>query len=172
MNVSGGATPEKPLVVIDGGNRTCVALLIDLRYHIAGLRPGTVVHLVATDPAAPIDLPTWCYPTGHTYLGPGEGPAGRPTYALRVSARDRRTGPGSPGVWPHSGLRHHRADVNAARYRSRCPVLVLYLLLARCSRWAGADDPGRGGRGLRYDDDQPPRIPDQAGPDGAGQPVT
>jgi hypothetical protein len=35
--------------MIDGGNRTCVALLIDLRDHIAGLAPGTVVHLVATD---------------------------------------------------------------------------------------------------------------------------
>lgn len=96
MNVSGGATPEKPLVVIDGGNRTCVALLMDLRYHVAGLRPGTVVHLVATDPAASIDLPAWCFLTGHTYLGPVEGPAGRPAYALRVSACRRRTEPGSP----------------------------------------------------------------------------
>jgi len=33
--------------MIDGGNRTCAALLIDLRYHIAGLRPGTVIRLVA-----------------------------------------------------------------------------------------------------------------------------
>ena len=96
MNVSGGATPDKPPVMIDGGNRTCVALLIDLRYHIAGLRPGTVIHLVATDPAAPIDPPAWCYLTGHTYLGPVEGPAGRPAYALRVSACRRRTEPGSP----------------------------------------------------------------------------
>lgn len=108
--------------MIDGGNRTSIALLIDLRYHIAGLRPGTVVHLVATDPAAPIDLPAWCYLTGHTYLGPWKDQPGDPP--------------------------------------------------TRCASALATAGPGRGGRGLRYDDNQPPRIPDQANTDGAGQPVT
>lgn len=31
---------------------------------------GSVVHVIATDPAAPLDLPAWCPVTGHTYLGP------------------------------------------------------------------------------------------------------
>ncbi|MFD0686269.1 sulfurtransferase TusA family protein [Actinomadura fibrosa] len=81
-------------VVIDGGDRSCVRLLLELRGRIADLPAGTVVHLIATDPAAPIDLPAWCHLTGHDYLGPVEG--GRPTYALRVAETPRATDPASP----------------------------------------------------------------------------
>lgn len=85
---------EEP-VFIDGGDKRCVLLLLDLRRHILDLAPGTVVHLAASDPAAPIDLPAWCHLTGHTYLGPV---AGRPTatYALRVEASARATSASSP----------------------------------------------------------------------------
>ena len=86
-----GADP----VVIDGGYRSCVRLLLELRGRLAGLAPGTVVHLMATDAAAPIDLPAWCHLTGHAYLGPVEQ-APTPTYALRVSADPRPTSPESP----------------------------------------------------------------------------
>jgi tRNA 2-thiouridine synthesizing protein A len=82
-------------VVIDGGDRSCVRLLLELRGHLAELAPGTVVHLMAADPAAPIDLPAWCHLTGHAYLGPVER-AASPTYALRVSADARPTSPESP----------------------------------------------------------------------------
>ncbi len=34
-----------------------------------GLPPVTVVHVLANDPAAPLDLPAWCHLTGHDYLG-------------------------------------------------------------------------------------------------------
>ncbi|MFI0369143.1 sulfurtransferase TusA family protein [Actinomadura sp. 1N219] len=82
-------------VVIDGGDRSCVRLLLELRGHIAGLAPGTVIHLIAIDPAAPIDLPAWCHLTGHAYLGPLDA-AERPTYALQVAADPRPTSPESP----------------------------------------------------------------------------
>lgn len=82
-------------MVIDGGDRSCVRLLLELRGHLTGLAPGTVVHLTATDPAAPIDLPAWCHLTGHTYLGPVEG-APTTTYALQVTADPRLTSPESP----------------------------------------------------------------------------
>ncbi|MER7547359.1 sulfurtransferase TusA family protein [Actinomadura sp.] len=82
-------------VVIDGGDRSCVRLLLELRGRLAGLAPGTVVHLIALDPAAPIDLPAWCHLTGHAYLGPVER-APAPTYALRVAADPRPTSPESP----------------------------------------------------------------------------
>ncbi len=61
-----------------------MVLLIELRRLIATLPPGAVVHLIATDPAAPLDLPAWCHLTGHTYLGPVPGE--RPTYAVEVAA--------------------------------------------------------------------------------------
>ncbi|MDL4817591.1 sulfurtransferase TusA family protein [Actinomadura opuntiae] len=85
-------------VVIDGGDRSCVRLLLELRGRLADLEPGTVVHLIASDPAAPIDLPAWCHLTGHAYLGPvpSASPAGAPTYGLRVAERPRATEPGSP----------------------------------------------------------------------------
>ncbi|WP_229830033.1 sulfurtransferase TusA family protein [Actinoplanes ianthinogenes] len=76
-------------VVLDGGDRRCVVLLIELRKLIATLPPGALVHLIATDPAAPLDLPAWCHLTGHGYLGPV--PGDRPTYAVEVAADAKPT---------------------------------------------------------------------------------
>ena len=85
--------PDAPPLVIDGGDRTCAALLIELRGHIMRLAPGSVIHLIASDPAAPIDLAAWCHLTGHAYLGAIT--AARPTYALRI-ASPVTTNPASP----------------------------------------------------------------------------
>ncbi|MFJ3274059.1 sulfurtransferase TusA family protein [Streptomyces sp. NPDC086776] len=54
---------------VDGTGLLCVTLLLRLRAAIDGAGPGTVVHVIATDPAAPLDLPAWCHMTGHDYLG-------------------------------------------------------------------------------------------------------
>ncbi|HZB33945.1 MAG TPA: sulfurtransferase TusA family protein [Streptosporangiaceae bacterium] len=84
-------------VVIDGGDRACVRLLLELRDRLTALPTGTVVHLLATDPAAPLDLAAWCHLTGHVYLG--ALPADRyprPGYALRVAATPRRTDAANP----------------------------------------------------------------------------
>lgn len=86
--------PEEP-IVIDGGDKSCVRLLLELRAHLAGMAPGTLVHLLASDPAAPIDLPAWCHLTGHHYLGPLPD-APTPAYALRVAADARPTRADSP----------------------------------------------------------------------------
>lgn len=86
-------------LTVDGTGLLCVTLLLKLRAAIDGARPGTVVHVVATDPAAPLDLPAWCHMTGHHYLGPV--PGDRPVYALRLTADARPTRSGAP--W-------HRAD--------------------------------------------------------------
>lgn len=82
-------------VVLDGGERRCVQLLIELRGLVDGLAAGAVVHLIATDPAAPLDLPAWCHLTGHTYRGlVSRNP--RPTYAVIVGERARPSAPHSP----------------------------------------------------------------------------
>jgi tRNA 2-thiouridine synthesizing protein A len=95
-----GQPPGQRPVIIDGGDRSCVRLLLELRARITALPPGTLIHLIATDPAAPIDLPAWCHLTGHTYLGPL--PAGAmPAYALRTTASPTPTDSRSP--WrPHT----------------------------------------------------------------------
>jgi tRNA 2-thiouridine synthesizing protein A len=82
-------------VRLDGGDRRCVLLLIELRRLTLQVPPGTVIHLIAIDPAAPLDLPAWCHLTGHTYLGPAPG-ADRPTYAVQVTATVAVTDPDRP----------------------------------------------------------------------------
>ncbi|MFB7915554.1 sulfurtransferase TusA family protein [Streptomyces sp. NPDC056061] len=88
------ATPV-PDISVDGTGLLCVTLLLRLRERIDGAAPGTVVHVIATDPAAPLDLPAWCHMTGHTYLGPVPG-TGRPVYALRLTADALPTRPDAP----------------------------------------------------------------------------
>lgn len=79
-------------VVVDGGDRRCVVLLLELRRVVQQLPDGAVVHLIATDPAAPVDLPAWCHLTGHAYLGQlRRASEARPVYAIRVCASARST---------------------------------------------------------------------------------
>ncbi|WP_314612873.1 sulfurtransferase TusA family protein [Streptomyces stackebrandtii] len=85
-----------PDLVVDGTGLLCVTLLLRLRKEIEGAAPDTVVHVVATDPAAPLDLPAWCHMTGHDYLGPVPDPADRPVYALRLGADALATRPDAP----------------------------------------------------------------------------
>jgi tRNA 2-thiouridine synthesizing protein A len=90
-------------ITVDGTGLLCVTLLLRLRKQIDGAKPGTVVHVIATDPAAPLDLPAWCHMTGHHYLGPVADDADRPVYALRLVAdavptrRDAPWAPADPG---------------------------------------------------------------------------
>jgi tRNA 2-thiouridine synthesizing protein A len=90
-------------VVIDGGDRSCASLLLELRDHLADLPVGTLVHLIASDPAAPLDLAAWCHLTGHTYLGPVPPPYGdAPAYAIRAAPMPHATDPNSPWRRPQT----------------------------------------------------------------------
>ncbi|MCB9882780.1 MAG: sulfurtransferase TusA family protein [Planctomycetes bacterium] len=53
---------------IDAGDLGCGDLVLRLRNELKTLAPGAVVHVRATDPAAPIDLPAWCGLVGHTLI--------------------------------------------------------------------------------------------------------
>ncbi|MEI5519856.1 sulfurtransferase TusA family protein [Streptomyces brasiliscabiei] len=108
-----------PDITVDGTGLFCVALLLRLCKEIAGTEPGTVVQVIATDPAAPLDLPAWCHMTGHHYLGHVADPAlagpvagDRQTYALRLTADTRTTRPDAP--W-------HMAEAPAHAPDSACP---------------------------------------------------
>lgn len=84
-----------PDLVVDGGDLLCVQLLMVLRRTIDGAPAGTVVHVIASDPAAPLDLPAWCHMTGHDYLGPVHG-ADRAVYALRLATASLASRPDAP----------------------------------------------------------------------------
>lgn len=49
----------------DAGAIGCGELVVALRERMRALAPGRVLHLTATDPGAPEDLPAWCRMTGH-----------------------------------------------------------------------------------------------------------
>jgi tRNA 2-thiouridine synthesizing protein A len=76
--------------LVDGGNKACGELLMELVAPMRALPAGEVVRLVATDPAAPLDVPAWCHLTRHGFLGAGTEPDGRPHYDLQVSADPQR----------------------------------------------------------------------------------
>lgn len=86
------AEPE----LVDGGDRACGELLLVLAQRARTLPAAAHLRLVATDPAAAIDLPAWCYLTGHAYLGRGKQGDGRPHYDIRTSDRARPTDPTRP----------------------------------------------------------------------------
>ncbi|MET8402934.1 sulfurtransferase TusA family protein [Streptomyces sp900116325] len=90
------AQPAPPAdIVVDHTGLLCVTLLLRRRAAIYGAGPGTVAHIIATDPAAPLDLPAWCHMTGHDYLS--RVPDSYHTaFALRRTAGARRTRSDAP----------------------------------------------------------------------------
>ncbi len=49
----------------DAGALGCGELVIELMLRLRVLRPGTLFELVAEDPGAIEDIPSWCRMTGH-----------------------------------------------------------------------------------------------------------
>ncbi|GAB7110034.1 hypothetical protein JCM4814A_83490 [Streptomyces phaeofaciens JCM 4814] len=92
--MSAAAPQAGPDLTVDGTGLLCVTLLLRLVKRIDGARPGTLVHVIATDPAAPLDLPAWCHMTGHTYVGPV--PGRQQMYAVRLAAGARATRTDAP----------------------------------------------------------------------------
>ena len=52
----------------DAGDAACGDLLLELRGRMAGLPPGHVLKLRATDAGAREDIPSWCRLTGHALV--------------------------------------------------------------------------------------------------------
>lgn len=67
---SGPASTTTPVAdaAHDAGDLGCGDLVLELRFTLAAMAPGSVLEVRATDPAAPIDLPAWCGLVGHTLL--------------------------------------------------------------------------------------------------------
>ena len=49
----------------DAGALSCGELVIELRRRMKLLRPGQILHLIALDEAAPLDVRAWCRITKH-----------------------------------------------------------------------------------------------------------
>ncbi|MBC7141253.1 MAG: sulfurtransferase TusA family protein, partial [Rhodobacteraceae bacterium] len=54
----------------------CPLPVLKARKRLAGMAPGAVLRLIATDPAAVVDVPHFCAEAGHELIGTSEdGPA-------------------------------------------------------------------------------------------------
>lgn len=89
-------------VVLDARGLRCPLPVIRLADRTRSADPGTVVEVLATDPAARADIPAWCRMRGQDYLGEqdrepvagsdDESPGVRHTaYRVRVTAAQGRT---------------------------------------------------------------------------------
>jgi len=78
-----------PDQVVDASGLVCPGPVIELAKAALAAAPGSVLAVLAVDPAAATDVPAWCRMRGHTFVGgpvtlaDGRGPA----YLVR-------TGPG------------------------------------------------------------------------------
>jgi len=110
-------------VLVDGGDRACGELLLVLAARARHLEPGTVIRLIATDPAAAIDLPAWCHLTGHQFLAAARADDDRPCYTVRLVERSHPTQHDQP--WrlapPDSTDRPPPADVTSRTNRREHP---------------------------------------------------
>ena len=69
-------------LVVDSRGRRCPLPIIDLARRITDVPVGSVVSIVADDPAARHDVPAWCEMRGQEYLGEGTD-QGTPAYLVR-----------------------------------------------------------------------------------------
>lgn len=58
--------PVAAAATYDAGDLGCGDLVLELRGQLRALPAGAVLHVIARDPAAPVDLPAWCGLVGHT----------------------------------------------------------------------------------------------------------
>ena len=66
--------PVDTTILVDARGMYCPVPLLRLKRRVRGLDRGRRVVLLATDPAAPLDVAAYCAIEGHEYLG--ETPAG------------------------------------------------------------------------------------------------
>jgi tRNA 2-thiouridine synthesizing protein A len=57
------------VIEVDSRGRRCPLPIIDLARRMPSVPIGTVVRVLADDPAAANDIPAWCRMKGQDYLG-------------------------------------------------------------------------------------------------------
>ncbi|MFD6567769.1 sulfurtransferase TusA family protein [Micromonospora profundi] len=73
-----------PNEVLDCRGQRCPLPVIAAARRMPEVPVGTVVRVLADDPAAAVDIPAWCRMRGQEFLGTIPGPEG-PAYDIRRS---------------------------------------------------------------------------------------
>jgi tRNA 2-thiouridine synthesizing protein A len=70
-------------LVLDCRGMRCPLPVIELAKRIGDVAVGSVIRIIADDPAAATDVPAWCRMRQHEYAGPGEPEESSPSYLVR-----------------------------------------------------------------------------------------
>ena len=123
--------PAPPSAAWVAGDMGCGELVMALRGRLNGLPPGAVLKVIATDPAAPEDLPAWCRLTGNTLVAHepprvSHPPQGELTHARQVLCQPDLC-QGQPGQGDRRlcrrqrGRRVRQGDGRLPEHRGRSP---------------------------------------------------
>jgi tRNA 2-thiouridine synthesizing protein A len=66
------ASAQAPALRIDALGRKCPIPIIMLAEQIGTVQVGSVIEVLADDPAAKTDVPAWCGLKSHEYIGTAE----------------------------------------------------------------------------------------------------
>ncbi len=69
-------------VEIDAAGLLCPLPVLRARKRLLAMAPGQVLRLIATDPAAVVDVPHFCAEAGHAFLGMADDAVGQ-AYLIR-----------------------------------------------------------------------------------------
>jgi tRNA 2-thiouridine synthesizing protein A len=78
-------TPMTDPVTLDATGLLCPLPVLKARKRLQSMPPGAVLRLVATDPAAVVDVPHFCAESGHVLVGVEEEPGSPRVFVIRRS---------------------------------------------------------------------------------------
>jgi TusA-related sulfurtransferase len=80
-----GAAPEQPSITVDARGRRCPLPVIDLARAARDAPAGSLVQVLADDPAAATDIPAWCRMRGQSFVGSRARDDGTTAYEVRIT---------------------------------------------------------------------------------------
>lgn len=71
---------------LDALGLLCPLPVLRARKRLAAMQPGQVLRLLASDPAAIVDVPHFCAEAGHAFLSMEDNPDGTQSYLIQRGA--------------------------------------------------------------------------------------
>ena len=103
------------MIVLDCRGKRCPLPVIELARRVPDVDIGSVVRVLADDPAAAVDIPAWCRMRGQEFVGEGEAEKAAFSTELRPLHPNVAVNLERPGVWgPVDGAALEIADAAAA----------------------------------------------------------
>lgn len=78
-----------PAVTLDVVDLKCPLPVLKARKVLAGLAPGALLEVLASDPGAPQDFAAFCQASGHLLIGQSAAASGVQRFLIRKAAEGR-----------------------------------------------------------------------------------